>query len=372
MPNARIICAVLSGILACRLAADVSVTVGAPKLNEGMASLETMIAAETAFAAQEIARIAEGLADKPRFLEGFSSALAVLALLPGANPSKGQWQFGLGSAAALVSEVALSRIAETMALFDGQTDLVLGFSTQPLSVSMAAPLSRLLRGRLPGVSLGLGFGYVNHQLDELLVRSAGITPYLAYEMRPAIANDLPAWLSWTGLRLALGYSLNRSTLAMLVQPGPIVQTIPLDPDGAGPLAALPVVLSMDPEIMVGITSNLQQVKLQLSSALELFNIFRFNAGFGYSLQWGSSAVSLAMDQAVTIDGYLSSLISEPGRISIEGAMPGAPFYAGTAFILLAPAFLVGDFSISIPCAWQLPGRSRPSGLSLALLLELAF
>jgi len=341
--------------------ADLAVVFTAPELASGMASLETMLQAEAEGFLDDLLAIVEEVVDKPLFMKAFTGAAVTSSLLSGHLATRDGVAFSVGSTAALWSADWSPAALERLGAIGTDDDLEAGAGVQPLLAQAAFSLD----GLVPGLDAGLYAGFMDVQGSGFGMESFSAGVFTGLTLFAPAAGAPPGMVGWQGLRLSLGGGYSSGTLSMLVEPGPIYQTIPVDPDGAGPLVPLSTTIQVEPSVMAGVRSSVYGGRLLASTGLSLFRSISLVVGAGGSLSAGSSSVSLDSDDEVVVLGYLSSLVVTDGTIKISGST------AAVRSVLLSPiltaglGFRVGAFELSVPAVWHVPG-----GIGLAVLVEL--
>jgi len=351
------------------LAVDAEIV--APVLQPGMASLEAMLAASADEFSGEIVDLVDSTLVKPLFMSAFTGAAATLSLIPGLSPRGGGLTVSLGSAASAWSaDFSAEGIAALQALRP-EDDLEAGLCVQPLLARVSVPLGRVIRG----LSADAYLGFMDAQGEAYGVRSfaAGASAGLELfrQARGRKTDDGSGadagFAEWQGVALTLGGGFSSGTVSLLVEPGAIYQSIPLDPDGSGPLVAQTTTIEVEPSVTAGVRTTVFGARVAAMTGVELFRTFSLSAGGGCGLYTGSSAIELESDDELRVLGYLSELVEENGRVMLSGTTDpetSAGFYP---FLAANLGFRVGAFGLSVPVAW-----SVPKGLALAVLAELRF
>lgn len=342
--------------------ADLAVAFTAPELAPGMASLETMLQAEAEGFLDEVLALVEEVVDKPLFMKAFTGAAVTSSLLPGQLAARDGIAFSVGSAAALWSADWSPAALERLGAIGTDDDLEAGAGVQPLLAQVAFSLDRFL----PGLDGGAYAGFMDVQGSGFGIKSFSVGLFSGLALFAPPVDARPAMVGWQGLRLSLGGGYSTGTLGMLVEPGPVYQTIPIDPDGEGPLVALSTTIQVDPSVMAGVKSSVYGVRFLVSTGLSLFRSISLVAGAGGSLSAGSSSVSLESDDDVVVLGYLSSLVvpGGEGRIQISGSAAAVNSVLVSPVLTAGLGFRVGAFQLSVPVVWNLP-----AGLGVAVLVE---
>jgi hypothetical protein len=340
---------------------DLAVAFTVPELKSGMASLETMLQIEAEGFLDDVLALVEEVVDKPLFMKAFTGAAVTSSLLSGHLEARDRVAFSVGSTAALWTSDWSPATLEQLDAISTDDDLEIGAGVQPLLAQAAISLGRFV----PGLDAGVYAGFMDVQGSGFGLRSFSAGLFSGLTLFAPATEARPGMLGWQGLRLSLGGGYSSGTLSMLVEPGPIYQTIPVDPDGAGPLVALSTTLQVDPSVMAGVKSSVYGVRFVASTGLSLFRAINLALGAGGSLSAGSSSVSLESADEVVVLGYLSSLVETDGAITISGST------AAVSAVLLSPiltagiGFRVGAFELSIPVVWNVP-----AGLGFAVLAEM--
>ncbi len=357
------LCLFVSCVLAAVPArgADLAVVFTAPELKPGMASLETMLQMEAEGFVDDVLALVEEVVDKPLFMKAFTGAAVTSSLLSGHLASRDGVAFSVGSSAALWSADWSPATLERLGAISTYDDLEVGAGVQPLLAQAAISLRRFV----PGLDAGVYAGFMDVQGTEFGLRSFSAGVFSGLALFAPAAGTLPGMVGWQGLRLSLGGGYSSGTLSMLVEPGPIYQTIPVDPDGAGPLVALSTTIQVDPSVMAGVRSSVYGARFLASTGINLFRSISLSVGAGGSLSTGSSSVSLESTDDVVVLGYLSSLVETDGTIKISGSTAELSSVLVSPILSAGLGFRVGAFELSVPVVWNMP-----KGLALAVLVEL--
>jgi len=340
--------------------ADLAVVFTTPELKPGMASMETMLQFEAEGFLDDVLALVEDVVDKPLFMQAFTGAAVTSSLLSGHLAAGDGVAFSVGSTMSLWSADWSPAALERLGAISTDDDLEAGAGVQPLLAQAAVSLGRLL----PGLDAGVYAGFMDVQGIGFGIKSfsAGLFSGLTLF---APADGAPGMVGWQGLRLSLGGGYSSGTLSMLVEPGPIYQTIPVDPDGTGPLVALSTTIQVEPSVMAGVRSSVYGVRFLASTGLSLFRSISLVVGAGGSLSAGSSSVSLESTDDVVVLGYLSSLVETNGTITISGSTAAVRSVLVSPILAAGLGFRVGAFELSVPVVWNIP-----KGLGLAVLVEL--
>ncbi len=341
--------------------ADLTVVFTAPELESGMASLEAMLQTEAEGFLDEVLKLVEEVVDKPLFMKAFTGAAVTSSLLSGHLGARDGAAFSVGSSAALWSADWSPAYLERLGAISTDDDLEAGAGLQPLFAQAAFSLG----GLLPGLDAGVYAGFMDVQGSGFGIQSFSAGLFSGLTLFAPIEGARSRMVSWQGLRLSLGGSYSSGTLSMLVEPGPIYQTIQVDPDGSGPLVALSTTIQVEPSVMAGVRSSVYGVRFLASAGLSLFRSISLVVGAGGSLSAGSSSVSLESTDDVVVLGYLSSLVKTDGTIMISGSTASVKSVLVSPILSAGLGFRVGAFELSVPVVWNIP-----KGLGLAVLVEL--
>jgi len=357
------LCLFVSCLLAAAPArgADLAVVFTAPKLESGMASLETMLQTEAEGFMDDVLALVEEVVDKPLFMKAFTGAAVTSSLLSGHLATRDGIAFSVGSTAALWSADWSPATLERLGAISTEDDLEAGAGVQPLIAQAAVSLRRLV----PGLDAGVYAGFMDVQGAGFGLNSFSVGLFSGLTLFAPAVGAVPGMVGWQGLRLSLGGGYSTGTLSMLVEPGPIYQTIPVDPDGTGPLVALSTTIQVDPSVMAGVRSSVYGARFLASTGLSLFRSISLSVGAGGSLSAGSSSVSLESTDEVVVLGYLSSLVETNGTITISGSTAAVSSVLVSPILTAGLTFRVGAFELSVPVIWNVP-----AGLGLAVLVEL--
>jgi len=355
------VCCLIPALLLCAATAwaDLNITLVAPELQDGMQSLESMLQTEAEGFLDEILVLVEETLDKPLFMAAFNGATMTSSLLPGILGLVDGIAISVGSSGAVWSASYSPETFASLSAVDATTDLELGTFIQPLTLQVGVPLGRLL----PGLYAGgyLGWMKASGALLGIESFSAGAFSGLRLFGNP----EQSAMLRWNGLEISIGGGYSVGTLSMNIAPGSIYQTIPLDPDGAGPLLPLSTTISVDPDIQAGVRSSTLGGRLGISTGIALFDVLDLSIGGGCGLSTGSSAISIdARGQEIRIEGYLSNLVEENGTISIDGTTAAVEATTVYPYLDARLGFRVGAFTIAMPFVWNIP-----KGIGVAVLVE---
>jgi hypothetical protein len=329
------------------LPAQLVVVLRPPRLLEGMAGLETLIQERTAEFSDEIAAIVTGYAAKPDMMESFSDSAATAALVAGAEHPRAEGFFlGMGSIAAVYADDWSAETWDALQEFDPESDIGAGACIEPFSLRFRMPLAGA------PVDIGATLGIIDAQAGSYGAKSTSLECSVGY----ALAKRGGGPFSWDALRFELGGGLTYNTLSMLIQPGPISRTIPIDPDGdAGPLLPFSATLFLDPDIWANVDTTLLHARLQATTGFTLLRALSFSLGGGATVAGGSSGIGVDCEAPVQVQGYLANLVEESATISISGDAASYPYLSFSAYATGSIGFNVGSFSFGIPIVYRYPG-----------------
>ncbi|HAW85399.1 MAG: hypothetical protein A2087_06905 [Spirochaetes bacterium GWD1_61_31] len=348
--------AVFSCLLSLQLAyADLKVVIVTPELQDGMASLETMLAAEAGSAAFELAAMIEQLADKPLLMAGFSQAATTLGLLPGQAMPQESWLVSAGSSVALCLDDYSVDLAARLAALNPEDDLSLGLSAQPILAQLSVPLGRLW-SRLAGLDAGAFLGYSDIAGSAGGVRAISGGLNLGWTLFGPAGGVAVGPADWLGLRLSAVAAFFDTTVNMVVEPGTMYQTANIDPDGPGPLNSFPATIRVEPSVRAGVNSAVLVTRLQATTGFSVLRLLTCLVGGGAVLGSGRSAVNIEADEEMFVEGYLAPLVAENGRIQISGQTGEQTALIFSIYLVLAPALQFGNFRLTIPALWQFPAN----------------
>ncbi|MBU0927995.1 MAG: hypothetical protein KKA67_09620 [Spirochaetes bacterium] len=346
--------------------ADFNVELTAPELKPGMESLEAILQAQAEGFADDIVALVEQTLDKPLFMRAFAGAAVTASFLSGlteasdGSPGSGGLALSIGSAASVWSADFSPAALERLSVLGPDDDVEAGACVQPLVAQAALSLARLA----PGLDAGAYVGLMDAQGGELGVRSfsAGLSAGLSLFQPPA--GDRPPMLRWRGLRLSLGAGYSYGAYSALVEPGPIYQSIPIDPDGEGPLVPLSTTIQVDPSVTAGVLCTALGGRLGATTGITLFGTLSLAVGAGFGVSYGASQVSLESSDAIQVLGYLSSLVENDGSIALSGTTEAVESVEVSPYLSAGLGFRVGAFSLVAPFVWNVP-----KGLGLAIFVE---
>lgn len=350
----------LLGLCAAAAQAQLTVSIDSPLLGPGTERLQALVDQNLqGFSDQISAYIIENF-DKPLFMEGFSRAAAVSVLVPGAALAPSFPYLSLGSSVAAFSADYSPEIVQTLESLPSEADAAAGACSQPFLFKAGFPLKA---GKV-NFDMGASLGFMNARagLYELQAFSMGMGAGLV------LGRGARGILGWEALRLEAGADFAVSQLSARFQTGRINQTVPIDPDGIGPLVGFNATFGIEPEAEAGIRSSVASFRLQASSGATLFRAVTLSLGAGAQAASARSALSLRVDGVpIIVEGYLSNLIETPGTISVSGRVSERSIAFVGAYLFGSLGFRIGAFGISVPLAWSIPGGL---GLGASIGMEL--
>ena len=339
------------------LSAEPAVTFTAPRLKPGMASLEAMLQSSAEEFSGDIEDIVATALHKPEFMRGFSGAAANIVLIPSAIKDTSHPSIYLGSTASVYSKNLSPGLAKDIRSLNAESDEKLGASVQPLVIRASVPLDLFFSGLYAGGNIG----YMDAEAGDYGVWAFSGGLSVGY----ALIRPKKGAVAWNGLSfLACGdYAKNRITA--VIRPGTISQEIPLDPDGDGPLVPIDVTLRLDPSIKGGVESSLFSLSLSASTGITFLDSISLFAGGGFSAARAETGISVEADSEIKIEGYLSNLVVQQGRIAIKGTTSVEKSTVLGGFVQAGIQFNVGAFSITVPVLWK-PLESLGTGVFMGV------
>jgi len=334
-----------------------------PELSSGWGQVEAMLIDELDLVSAEIESTVEALMNKPKFMNAFIKAGASSALaasrLPFVLPN--EISLLMGFSAAVQASPFDTSILDSLDDFDETTDLDLGAAVQAVNFQTAFDLSKAV----PGLSLGLSASLFSLVQDDYSFTAQQLGAQFAWSFLPVL-DKRPGFL-WQGLRVGLGASYVYNSLNAVVDLGLIEQEVSYDLDDSGPLVPLTITLSLEPEAQIAYETKVFLGQTQISSAIVLGNFLHLETGIGLALYYGSGSLSLNIDEPITVEGYISDLIEEDGRLIISGTASEISLLDFFPFVYANLGFSTASFHVDIPVYYNFA-----DGLALSLLVGVSF
>lgn len=326
---------ILSSLSLSGLIAQVNVDISVPGLGEGMAELEGMLSANTAMAAYEVETMINELLEKPLLTGAFGSAAGISGALPqlGMIPQASEIAVGLGAYGAVYADTFnVSELTERLDDIEPEDDFILGAGLNGISSSVVVPLNNYI----PRFSVSASIGYLDTEGDEFSLMDFSFSAAANYS--PFRKKALGQLLSWSPLYLQGGLSYSLNELGFTIEGGTFEEDFDLDPDGDGPLLAIPIIVEVEPIIDLVLRSTVIMLSATAGTGLSLVDFFHLTCGMGISLMAGKTEIGLSSSDEITVVGYLSDLIETPGVLTIDGALTGGSpsglfpyFFGGVQF-----------------------------------------
>ena len=302
------------------LFSDVTVKIYPPKLNEGMAQLESLIAENLVGPEVQVEEFINSSLTKPNILKGFTDANILCAAAAGTGfPSDISFHaVSFNNYMSFTSNTFF--IEEVQYKIDHfqpeKQDIYLGTSLQGLVLGCNIPLY-FTRGYLT-VNTNLGYSNISYQDFSIYSTIAGFSLLIA-AIKPIPINP---FITWTGLTGQIGYSHSENKLSYEFSPGTITNTFEADPDGpSGPVLGTEVEVNVTPSLVIGLNTAVHTTMFNLLTGISFFNIFTFSFGPGFVQTFCQTSITIQHSKGpaeIKIIGYLSNLISKPAKIEISG------------------------------------------------------
>jgi len=348
---------ILLGLSGVFVSAEPVVTFTAPHLKPGMASLEAMLQSSGEEFSSDVETIVAAALYKPEFMRGFSGAAANTVLIPSAVKDTSHPSIFLGSTAAIYSTNLSPGLVNDIKSLDADSDVKLGASVQPLVLRASFPLDRLYHGLYAGANIG----YMDAEAGDYGVWAFTGGLSVGY----TLIRPKKGAIAWNGVSLLAGVDYAKNRITAIIRPGTIWKDVSLDPDGEGPLVPIDVTLSLDPAIKGGVESSLASFSLSASTGVTFIESVSLFAGGSLSAAFAETGISIDTDSEIKIEGYLSKLVLQQGRISIEGTTSVEKSTMLGGYLQTGIQFNVGAFSITVPVVWK-PFESLGTGVFMGV------
>lgn len=327
--------------------AEINVEITPMVLNEGLAQIESMVNNETADAAEEINSLISTYTVKPLIFQAMSGAGSTTAsILPLSLPVRNDFAIFSGAAASFSSKnYNIQELSASLQDFAIEEDFYIGAALQAFSIYMSFPGDFLLED----LSFTAGLGYLSFSYDIVDISSSNLHISSSYTFFPSESEDL---IKWTGLDLQAGFSLSNNTIAAVYSIENITQTFPIDADGTGPILPFYVTISISPDVNISYHNTQFTIPAALSTGISFLDTVSLHIGAGAAFNFGQNAIDIAVDDEITVEGYLANLIETLPRIIVNGSVPGQYPDIITPFIFGTFALNAGTFYLNIPVSWD--------------------
>lgn len=326
------------------LGAEPVVIIESPILDSQMEGLQEVLDQSIADFASRIDVLTAETLEKPDFLRGSSYATSQAVLASQCIHDVSEPFIALGSSAAYYSPWLSTAVVSELDSLDVTSDVDAGACVQPLVIRGGLPLNFLL----DGLSVTATAGYMDATSGPFGVTSFTASLSAQYTaFRPKTGA-----VAWNGLILSLGGGFASQTLSITIEADEITQTVPIDPDGSGPLAPFEARISVEPTIDASIDTLLVSGNAGAMTGVTFIEALTLFAGGGICLGWGQSEITIHSKDPINVSGYLGELIETPGTIGVSGTadeysdMFIRPYLAGGI------AFRVGRFELAIPVTFK--------------------
>ncbi len=334
----------LTAGLGTPLIAEPVVVIESPILGADMAGLQEILDQSIFDFATEIDELTGETLEKPDFLRGssYATSQAILSSLSVHDVTRPF--LALGSSAAYYSPWLSTAVVSELDSLDVTSDVDAGACVQPLVIRGGLPLYFLL----DGLSVMGTAGYMDATTGPFGVTS--ITGSLSALYTPIPPGTGP--VAWNGLTLSLGGGFANQTLSVTVEADEITQTIPIDPDGPGPLAPFEARVSVEPTIRASIETLLLSCNAGAMTGVTFLEALTLFAGGGVNAGWGRSEIAIDSKDPINVSGYLGELIDTPGTIGITGTADEYTDIFVRPYLAGGLAFSVGAFELAIPVTFK--------------------
>ncbi len=326
------------------LGAEPVVVIESPILDTDMAGLQEVLNQSIEDFSDQIDELTGETLEKPDFLRGSSYATSQAVLSSLSLHDVTRPFIALGSSASYYSPWLSTSVISELDSLDVTSDVDAGACVQPLVIRGGVPLNFLVNG-LSAVATA---GYMDASSGPFGVTSLTASlsaQYIVFRPNKGLA-------AWNGLTLSLGGGFAKQSLSVTIEADEITQTIPIDPDGSGPLAPFEARVSVEPTIEASIDTLLMSGNAGAMTGVTFLNAITLFAGGGVCVGWAQSEISVDSKDPINVSGYLGELIETPGTIGITGT---ADEYADTfvrPYLAGGLAFRVGAFELALPVTFK--------------------
>ena len=371
-------------VIACvigpgRASAQVSVEITPPELDDGLAQVETLLAAEVNAAAAEVTDLVNALLEKPRALRAVADAtVAASSLRPHPGPGhatrtapdpgpggRRDYYLGIGSAAGVAAETLRpNAVQETVDDFEESDDPYLGAAANPLLVSFSFPAARLL----PGLRFHTAVGYLTTTVSEAEVTGLSLATSAEYPVVEEAA--LGTYVDFAGVSATAGLGFLRNEIATEISPGTVRQTFTLDPDGQdAPIFAQEVTVEVRPEVEAALETRVYTLSVGAVTGIRFLDFLGISVGGTAELAAGGTSLQLSADEPITLIGPLTELVRDDSesRLVVSGSTDGVEPSLLQLSTFTALTWRVSSYRVSLPVSW----RSN-SGLAVGLFWGVTF
>jgi hypothetical protein len=289
-------------------------------------------------------------------MQGFNGAATQAVLVPAGIHDTDFPYVMLGSAAAFWSPGLSTAILDQASSLDPSSDFAVGVCIQPIVAKIGIPLSFALKG----LSVCADAGYMDATAGSYGINAvtAGLSAeYSAFRTRTGM-------IAWDGITAGFGADYAQNRLTAQIVTDPITQTIPIDPDGGGPLAPFYESIAITPSIKAGIESNAFSLRLGASTGVTFFRAISLFAGGGATLGWARSGILVDASGTITVSQeseYLNGAIESPGTFSITGTTGERNAFGLSGYLAAGLKFRVAFFDLSVPVVYR-PNDSLGAGV----------
>jgi hypothetical protein len=304
-------------LLTTSLWGEVTVTLTAPELVDGMSSVEAALTASVLTVADEIETTVNDLLDKPELTDAFSSAVILDSSLSlqGTGLSEENVTLSWGATATLFSDTFIpEELSELFEELSEDDDFTFGVSAHLIQSGISFPLKRYL----PGSMVTLSAAYADLNDGDYFYRDLFLQGALGYA--PFSSFQISRIARWSPLYGQFSVAYNNCEVGINLETGVITEEFEIDPDDGGPLLSYDVTVQLDPTVKLSLQTEMIVLTADFSSAICLRDFFHVYGGFGVSWASGGTDIAVETDEDIEVLGYLSDLIETEGSISISGAV----------------------------------------------------
>lgn len=353
---------ILLYIISSPIYAQIDVVINTPTLGDGMGNLQALLNANIGSAVSELVTVANDSLDKPAITGAFGSAAGLSRSLPviSSLPQSSRYSASLGGYGGIYSySLDANEIKSDISSLTPEGDIEFGLSGQLLRTNFTVPMDFFIER----LNLFTSLGYLNLTMDDYFIENLSIT--LAAGYTPIKDIKLHRNIKWKPLTLQGGISYGMNKIGVNIETGVITQEFDMDPDGAGPLLSETVTVELNPTLKMSLDTYIGTLNLSASSGGVFLDFIHLFFGGGINYTFGTTQISVDSNEDITVLGYLSNLIDEPGSISISGGVDGGSPVPLTGYIFSCIQFDISRTFINIS-ALYFPDKGASAGVTFGV------
>ncbi len=357
----------LISFLTCILStlfSDISIDITLPTLNEELYNFGSLESEEFESSVIEIEDEINEILNKPLISKAISNAIALTSQIPTTNQilRNRDYSFSFGtSATAYTYTFDIDRIEDDITDFNQEDDINLGGGVHVIELNLTFPINKILNETNAFLSIA-----ASHLIkDEYYFDNYFIQSGIGKQFYSIVNEN--GLVSWTPVFGQCNFSYNYNKAGALIDIDQISIDMEVDPDGSGILPAQQFTIQTDPEVDVGVKSEIVTAAFSFSSSLCLFKSAHLYIGSGLVFNWGKSYAYIDAYEELEIVESVQDYLSDSGSVSISGQAGKDNPILVLPFVYGGLQFQFSSIFLNIPLLY-----SSDHGLGAGLYLGVSF